>query len=176
MDYSNENLLKNELQKGNHNALRFLMEKYQKPLLNYLYILSRDYELTQDVVQEVFIKIWEERDNIQSVSFVNRYLYKSVYHRFLNKLRKAKRLIPIGYKHLQALDEILENDDVLQNQMKALNLEVQKLPKRCKEAFILSKKEGLTTKEIANYMNVSSKTVEAQMNKAFSILRENLKK
>lgn len=174
IDFSNENLLKDELEKGNHNALIFLMETYQKPLCTYIYNLSRDYELAQDVVQEVFIKIWEDKDKIQSVSFVNRYLYKSVYYGFLNKLRKDKRMISIKEEHMQTFDEIIEDDDELQNQMKLISLEVQKLPQRCKETFTLSKNEGLNNTEIANYMNVSSRTVEAQMNKAFSILRENL--
>lgn len=175
-DFSNENLLKNELEKGNHKALIFLMDKFHKLLCTYVYSLSRDYELTQDIVQEVFIKIWEDRDRIQNIKNVRSYLYKSVYNGLLNQWRKNSKMLPVEEEHLQALTEIVDqdNDELLQQQIKLVHSEVQNLPIRCKETFLLSKQDGLTNIEIANYMNVSTRTVEAQMNKAFKILREKL--
>ena len=67
-----------------------------------------------------------------------------------------------------------ESEEELWAQIKLVNQEIQNLPPKCKETFLLSKKEGLTMIEIAEFMNVSKRTVESQMNKAFRILREKL--
>ena len=67
-----------------------------------------------------------------------------------------------------------ESEEELWAQIKLANQEIQNLPPKCKETFLLSKKEGLTVIEIAEFMNVSKRTVESQMNKAFRILREKL--
>jgi RNA polymerase sigma-70 factor (ECF subfamily) len=64
----------------------------------------------------------------------------------------------------------------LQRVINVVNKEIQNLPPKCKEVFILSKKEGLTNIEIAEHLDVSIKTVEAQITKAFSILRSSLEK
>lgn len=177
VDFSNEWILKNELQKGNHEALVFLMDTYHQALCLYVHSLSNDYELAQDIVQNIFIKIWEDRHKIRSVRSIKSFLYKSVYNRFANQWRKDKRMLAIEEKHLEALDHLFRNEDedVLKRQIKLVKLEIQKLPPKCKETFLLSKQEGLTNIEIANFMNVSIRTVESQMNKAFRILREKLK-
>jgi RNA polymerase sigma-70 factor (ECF subfamily) len=85
-------------------------------------------------------------------------------------------MLAIEEKHLEALDQIVENEngDLLNKQIELVKLEIQKLPSRCKETFLLSKQDGLTNIEIANFMNVSTRTVETQMNKAYRILREKL--
>ena len=177
IDFLNNSVLKNELEKGNHQAIVFMMDTYHQPLCLYIYTLSNDYELAQDIVQNVFIKIWEERKRIHSIKSIKSYLYKSVYNRLLNQWRKDKRMLAIEEKHLEALTQIIEseNEDFLQKQIKLVTLEIQKLPPRCKETFLLSKQDGLTNIEIANFMNVSLRTVENQMNKAFRILRKKLK-
>jgi RNA polymerase sigma-70 factor (ECF subfamily) len=176
-DFSDDIILKNELEKGNHQALAFLMDRYHQPLCVYVHSLSSDYELTQDIVQNLFIKIWEDRDRIQSINHIKSFLYKSVYNRFLNQWRKDKRMLSIEENHFKSLDQIVENDNQehMQEQIKLVKIEIQKLPSRCKETFLLSKQEGLTIVEIADFMNVSTRTVETQMSKAYKILREKLK-
>ncbi|MFS4456148.1 RNA polymerase sigma factor [Maribacter sp. 2304DJ31-5] len=177
MDFSNDRILKDEFQKGNHEALVFLMDTYHQALCVYVHSLSNDYELAQDIVQNVFIKLWEDKHRIQSIKSIKSFLYKTVYNRFLNQWRKDKRMLAIEEKHLEAINMIVGNEyqDLLQRQIKLVKIEIQKLPPKCKETFLLSKQEGLTNIEIANFMNVSIRTVESQMNKAFRILREKLK-
>ena len=176
IDFSNDRILKDELEKGNHKALVFLMDTYYQLLCLYVHSLSNDYELSQDIVQNVFIKIWEERHKTRQIKSIKNYLYKCVYNRFSNEWRKDKRMLTIEEKHLEILDEIIEkdNENVIQKQIELVRLEIQRLPPKCKETFLLSKQEGLTNIEIANFMNVSTRTVEAQIYKAFRILREKL--
>lgn len=177
MDFSDDNTLKNELEKGNQKALVFLMNTYHQPLCMYVFSLSNDYELAKDIVQNVFIKIWNKRKKIQSIKSIKSFLYRSAYNSAIDEWRKDKKMLPIEQKHLQALNEIVEdkNEDLLQNLIKLVRQEIQKLPPRCKETFLLSKEDGLTNIEISNIMNVSVRTVETQMNKGFKILREKLK-
>lgn len=177
IDFSNDFALKKELEASNEQALVYLMDRYHKPLCLYIFSLSNNYELSQDIVQNVFVKIWEERSRIQSIINLKSFLYKSAYNAFLNQLRKDKRMLTIEDHHMKALHQIIENEDdfFLQKQIKLVKQEIEKLPARCRETFLLSKKEGLTTIEIADYMNVSTRTVEGQITKAFKILREKLK-
>ncbi len=175
VDFSNNKIVKNELEKGNHQALVFLMNTYHHSLCLYIYSLSNNYEEAQDIVQNVFLKLWEKRSKAQSIKSIKSFLYASVYNGFIDQWRKDKRMLIIEEKHLEALNQIVENEVLLKKQIKLVNLEIQKLPSRCKETFLLSKQDGLTNIEIANFMNVSTRTVEAQMNKAFRVLREKLK-
>lgn len=177
MDFSDNNILQNELEQGNHEALVYLMNTYHHPLCLYVFSLSNDYELAKDIVQNVFIKIWQKRKKIQSIKSIKSFLYRSAYNGTIDEWRKDKKMLPIEQKHLQALDEIVEdkNEDLLKDLIQIVRQEIQKLPPRCKETFLLSKQDGLTNLEIAGIMNVSVRTVESQMNKGFKILREKLK-
>ena len=176
MDFSDENILKESLRSGNHQALAFLMDSYHQQLCSYAYTLYMDYELSKDVVQNVFIKLWEKRDQTNTTNSLRSFLYRSVYNGLVDHWRQNKRILTLELKHLEALTQMIENEseEELWAQIKLVNQEIQNLPPKCKETFLLSKKEGLTMIEIAEFMNVSKRTVESQMNKAFRILREKL--
>jgi RNA polymerase sigma-70 factor (ECF subfamily) len=85
-------------------------------------------------------------------------------------------LFSLEKSYYDALNGIVQEEDseAFQRVLNAVNKEIQNLPPKCKEVFILSKKEGLTNIEIAEHLDVSIKTVEAQITKAFSILRTSL--
>lgn len=178
IDLSNTKTLIKELEKGNHEGLVFLMNTYHHDLCLYAYSLSNDYDGAKDIVQNVFIKVWEDRRKLKHVRSIKSFLYKSVYNGFIDQWRKDKRMLAIEQKHFEVLEDIVKNEnaDILKKQMALVKQEIQKLPPKCKETFLLSKQEGLTNIEIANFMNVSIRTVEAQMNKAFRILRKKLEK
>lgn len=175
-DFSNETTLKNELKKGNHKAFVFLMDSYHHALCSYIYSLSNNYDDAQDIVQNVFVKLWENRKNIHRIKYVKNFLYKSAYNGFIDQWRKDKRMLAIEAKHIKILNKLIENEDgnLLKKQSDLLKIKIQELPDRCKETFLLSKREGLTNIEIANFMKVSSRTVENQLNKAFKILRKKI--
>ncbi|GAA3584601.1 RNA polymerase sigma factor [Snuella lapsa] len=176
LDFSDQKILTRELEKGNHLALVYLMDTYHKPLCAYIYSLSSDYEGAQDIVQNVFIKVWMDRHKLHAVKSIRNFLYKSVYNGFIDQWRKDKRMLAIEAKHLENLNTIIEDnsDELLEKQIALINIEIENLPQKCKETFLLSKREGLTNIEIADFMNVSIRTVESQMNKAFRILRKKL--
>lgn len=175
INFLNEEILKNELQKGNHKALVFLMNTYHHSLCLYAYSLSNDNDGAKDIVQDVFIKLWEDREKIQSIKSIKSFLNRSVYNGFVDQWRKDKRMLSIELKHIQALEQVIEDDNNLTDQIELVNLAIENLPPKCKETFLLSRKEGLTNIEIAEFMNVSVRTVETQVYKAFHMLRKSLK-
>lgn len=174
-DFSiDNNKLIKELKKGNSNAYTFLVEKYNQKLCAYAFSLTHDYDLAQDIVQNVFIRLWHQRAKLKNEFVIQRFLYKLIYNEFIDQYRKMKSTMVIEKKYIDALDAIIEDTDKSRIE-KLINLvkkEIENLPPKCKQTFLLSKQEGLTNIEISEYLNVSIKTVEAQITKAFSIIRE----
>lgn len=164
------------LKKGEEKAYLFLLDKYHRRLHAYALTLIGDYAMAQDIVQNVFLNTWHFRKKLNTKFSIQSFLYKSVYNEFVNNYQKNQSMMLLQRKYLESLNEILENtNEAALNRMIALvNEEIQNLPPKCQKVFTLSKKEGLTNNEISEYLNVSIKTVEAQITKAFSILRNKL--
>ena len=104
---------------------------------------------------------------------IKSYLYKSVYNEFIDQYRKNKKVLVLDKKYIDALTYIVEEEDEksLEKLIYIVKKEIDKLPPKCKQTFLLSKEEGLTNLEIAEYLNVSIKSVEAHITKAFCTLR-----
>jgi len=128
----------------------------------------------RDVVHQVFINLWERRQEIDFTQPLKSYLFTSVYNRSLNAIRDRKKMG--GEEKLpEEADEY-----AVAGQIEALELEqriasvIESLPDKCREVFELSRFGGLKYSEIAAQLGISVKTVENQMNKALRVLRENL--
>ncbi|SFZ92260.1 RNA polymerase sigma-70 factor, ECF subfamily [Flaviramulus basaltis] len=162
------------LKQGESKAYTFLVDSYHHKLCIYAYGLTNDHDLSEDIVQNVFIKVWKHRLKLKDDFAVKGYLYKSVYNEFIDQYRKQKPVISLEKKYIDALSIIVEDemDNSLVKLIAMVKQEIEKLPPKCKQTFLLSKKEGLTNIEIAEYLNVSIKSVEAHITKAFSILRK----
>jgi RNA polymerase sigma-70 factor (ECF subfamily) len=176
MVYSNNQDLNIALRNEDEKAYAFLVDQYHQRLCVYAYSLTKNRDLSEDIVQNVFIRIWKQRDRLKPDLSIKSLLYKSVYNEFIDQYRKQKSVFVLEKKYIEALDTIVENEDgkSLERLINLVTEEIHKLPPKCKETFLLSKKEGLTNIEIAEYLNVSVKSVEAHITKAFSILRDKL--
>lgn len=174
---NNTNLI-GGLKKGNPKAYSLLVDTYHNILCTYAYQLTNDRDHAKDIVQNVFINIWRIRLKLKDDFAIKSYLYRSVYNEFLNQERNRKHAIPLDKKNIEALSSILEEEDEksLDKLMNLVKREIENLPPKCKRTFLLSKQEGLTNIEISEYLNVSIKSVEAHMTKAFSILRKTVGK
>lgn len=161
------------LKKGNTNAYTFLVNTYHKKLCVYAYNLTNDTDLAEDIVQNVFMNIWKTKHKLKDDFVVKSYLYKSVYNEFIDQYRKNKAVLTLEKKHIEALTYIVEEEDEksLERLLLIVKKEIENLPPKCKQIFLLSKEEGLTNIEIAEYLNVSAKSVEAHITKAFATLR-----
>ncbi|WP_372936154.1 RNA polymerase sigma factor [Seonamhaeicola sp.] len=171
---NNATLIK-ALKKGNTDAYTYLVDAYHQKLCVYAFSLSHDHYYAEDIVQNVFFKVWQKRKKLKEDFNIQGFLYKLVYNEFIDLYRKEKAVMSLEKKYIEALDTVINEDDnnsVLEQLISLVKDEIENLPPKYKQTFLLSKQEGLTNIEIADYLNVSIKTVEAQMTKAFSIIRE----
>jgi len=161
------------LKKGNEQAYSFLVNCYNHRLCVYANSLINDKSLAEDIVQNVFIKTWEKRKFLIADFSIQSFLYKSVYNEYIDQYRKNRSVTLLEKKYIEALDTIVEEDySVLERLYLMVQKEVQNLPPKCKNIFLLSKQEGLSNIEISEHLNVSLKTVEYHITKAFCLIRE----
>ncbi len=172
---SNESLI-TKLKNGDEQAYTFLIDKFHHKLCVYANTLLNDHATAEDIVQNVFIKVWERRQSLKEELSIQSFLYKSVHNEFIDHYRKHKYIIALEKKHISILSKITqENDDTFIEKLhKKVTFEVQQLPPKYKHTFLLSKQEGLSNIEISEYLGVSIKTVEAHITKAFSIIRDKI--
>jgi RNA polymerase sigma-70 factor (family 1) len=177
MDFNDNSILIVNLTKGEEKAYKFLLNKFHRKLYAYALTLVNDHSMAEDIVQNVFLKTWKNRNKLNPEFSIQSFLYKSVYNEFINSYQQNKAMMLLQQKYVESMHEVVEttDDSAMERMLAMINKEIQNLPPKCQQVFILSKKEGLTNIEIAEHLNLSIKTVEAQISKAYSILREKLK-
>ena len=176
LDFSINSILIDQLEKGNEKAFSFLVENYNHKLCVYANSLVNDPVKSQDIVQNVFIKTWEKRETLRLNLSIKGFLYRAVHNEFIDQYRSAKSLMALEKLYMDTLVKF-EMDPEQQGTeeiMEKVMIAVNDLPPKCQQIFLLSKKEGLDNIEIAEYLEISRKTVENQITKAFAILREKL--
>ena len=161
------------LKSGDESAFTELIIKYNRRLFAYAISLSGDYSLAKDIVQDVFLKTYEYRKRLNPEFSIEGFLYRSVYNQFINVYHKNKSLLKVHDEYVRFLNQIIDEskDSEFDKLIKIVNESINNLPKRCKEIFVLSKKEGYTNLEISEILNISIKTVEAQITIAFKSIR-----
>ncbi|WP_435314226.1 RNA polymerase sigma factor [Cellulophaga fucicola] len=164
----------NSLIKGEEKAFSFLISTYHKKLYVYALSLTNDSCMSQDIVQNVFLKVWEYRKKLNSNYSIKSFLYKSIYNEFVTQYHRNQSISALEKAYVDALNEITDNsgDIEIEKKIKIITEEINCLPKKCKQTFLLSKKEGLTNVEISEYLNISVKSVEANITRAYVILKE----
>lgn len=177
MDFNDNSILVQSLIEGEEKAYKFLLNKFHRKLHAYALTLVNDHSMAQDIVQNVFLKTWKSRLKLKPEFSIQSFLYKSVYNEFINTYQQNKAMMLLQKKYIESIQNVVEttDDSSIEQMMAVINKEIQNLPPKCKQVFILSKKEGLTNIEIAEHLDVSIKTVEAQISKAFKILKDKLK-
>jgi RNA polymerase sigma-70 factor, ECF subfamily len=150
-------------------------KEYFVPLCQYAFTFCRDKDQSKEIVQDVFLKIWERRDEINIRGTVGVYLYQMVRNKSLNHIRDSKKLKFVSDDHQSALEhseEDLPSESPLVKEQISAAIDV--LPDRCKEIFILKRIEGLSYKQISVRLGLSEKTIENQMGIALKKLKESL--
>lgn len=140
-------------------------------------ILSDDMQ-AEEVVQDVFLKLWQQREQISIEINVQSYLYRAVHNHCMNILnhRKVKEKYLVHARSRTAQYAISPAESIYANELKAnIVSAMAKIPEKCRAVFHLSRQEELSYREIAERLGISVKTVENQISKALRILREELK-
>lgn len=129
-------------------------------------------------MQNVFLKLWKNRQSFNNTKRLSSFLYRSVYNEFIDQYRQSKKVIALEKKHIDMLSSILEEETNvnIDKLIKVVDREIENLPSKCKQTFLMSKKEGLTNFEIADYLDISVKSVEAHITQAYKTLRRKISK
>lgn len=177
MSFDDNTVLVESLKRGEEKAYIFLLNKFHRKLHAYAITLVNDHSMAQDIVQNVLLKTWKNRNRLNPEFSIQSFLYKSVYNEFINSYQQNKAMMLLQKKYLESIRQVVETTDEssIEHLLAIVNREIENLPSKCQEVFILSKKEGLTNMEIAEHLDISIKTVEAQISKAYKILKEKLK-
>lgn len=164
---------------GDQAAFRQLFHLLFHKLSRFAQSLIRSEDVAGEIVDEVFVRVWNNRDNIMSIGNLRVYLYRAVKNEALNYLsRKAHLHIyePFDDINIQLRDELNpERLMITQELLNKIRAAVDQLPPRCKLIFKLVREDGLRYREVADILNLSAKTVDAQMVIAVSRIRETMK-
>jgi len=157
-------------------TVEYLFNNYYTTLCRNAYRIVNNKEISEDIVQDVFFKLWDKRDKIVINTSLEAYLNRMVFNESISFLRKNKNFLEFSDEIEQSRTNHEPNNTIEQKELNTIiNDAINKLPPRCKTIFLLSRIEGLTYKQIAEQLNISVKTVENQMGKALKFLRKTLK-
>jgi RNA polymerase sigma-70 factor (ECF subfamily) len=162
---------------GDQAAFESMFHHYYSRLCVFSNSYVKSLDISRDVVQEVFIKIWDNRESFHISQSLKAYLYMAVRNQSLNFLqqKKQKQRLEERLKKQQDLSDSIKKEELNTEELteKIWKL-VDKLPERRRTIFILYRKHGLSYTEIAEVMDITRKTVENQMGKSLKFLREHL--
>lgn len=165
------------IRSGDHGAFEKLFHLFYPQLCVFSNSYVKSLDFARDVVQEVLIKIWDNRENFYINQSLKAYLYTAVRNQSLNFIQQKKQIERLELRLIkqQELNSTIkkEEPDTDELTQKIWKL-VDKLPERRRTIFILYRKHGLSYSEIAEVMDIARKTVENQMGKSLKFLREQL--
>jgi RNA polymerase sigma-70 factor (ECF subfamily) len=174
--YSNEEEMADAWNAGEEGIFSKIYDAYWNQLLAAAYKLTRDKELAEEIVQEVFLSLWRRRHNlhIQSLSHYLATAVKFATFKMLQRTKRHQELQGQEFPNPQIhLEEELIDVKFLQEY---LNGVVEHLPEKCKLVFRMSREDLNSNKEISGELAISEKTVEAHITKALKILKLSLRK
>ena len=162
------------LQENDPIAWRELINLYSDRLYAYALSLSSDHDVSSDIIQQVFINLFESKDRLDPKYSLKSFLYRSTYNQFVDNYRKKKSMSILHEQYYHILDQFITNtnEEDFSKKINLLNDLIRTLPLKTKEVFILSKSDGLTNAEISEILDISIKTVEGHITRAFKLLRK----
>jgi RNA polymerase sigma-70 factor (family 1) len=166
------------LQKGNIEAFDSLFEVYSPKLFGFSMKYLKNDQEAEELVQDVFVKVWEQRLSLKSEYSFKSYLFTIA----LNQIRKYFNKKAISLRYLESIQndqELAITENLLNEDYDSLLLQIEKIveqmPPRRREIFLKSKMEGKSAKEIAAELNITAGTVDNQVSEALRFIRVRLK-
>ncbi|GAB3367654.1 RNA polymerase sigma-70 factor [Arachidicoccus ginsenosidivorans] len=169
--YTNQELLTG-LQQGDRMAFTEIYNRYWKKIYIIAYNRMCDGAQSEDIAQEVFASLWANRGYVQIETLEN-YLATAAKYLVLTAIRKKTLSRNYGQRLKNSTVSQLTPESTFQNKqiLQLLELEIEKLPEKCKLIFKYSRNEGMATKQIAAKLHITPKTVDNQIHKALKILK-----
>jgi RNA polymerase sigma-70 factor (family 1) len=172
-DYS-EKLLISELQNHNEKAFRKLYDYYSQDIYRYSFSILKSKELAEENVQEVFLKIWLHRENLNLEQSFKSYLFTIARNQAFNFLNKAANDLVLKEEIFYESQKSYNQGDYSIREADCKRLKkraIKQLPPKRKKIFKMSRKQGKTYEEISQELGISVNTVKSQMSKALESLR-----
>ncbi|MFH6995095.1 RNA polymerase sigma-70 factor [Flavobacterium sp. FlaQc-48] len=173
-DLNSDTILVNRLRNGDESALTELYNQFWQLLFMSSYNVIKDKELCEDIIQDIFMNIWHNREKLEIHISLKGYMYACARYQVFNHLKKNKDKIHIElfddlekrFQHTTPETEMMHDELVQQ-----INLIIATLPEKCQLVYKLSREEQLSHKEIAERLHISTKTVENHITKALQTIR-----
>jgi len=175
-DLNHEKVLVEGLNEGNEKIFDYLFHLYYTGLVVFARKTINSQSVAEDLVQDVFVKLWTNRHTLVINQSLKSYFFTSVKNKCIDFIRHQK-LISKTEQELANQIETISNDYnyIIESELRAyLFSAIEKLPEACREIFIQNRFEGLKPKEIAEKRGISVRTVETQIGKALKMLRSEL--
>lgn len=163
------------IKRGDQKSYEFLFKSYYSNLCKYARNIVQNESTAEDLVMDVFVKIWEAESKLVIKSSLSGYLYQSVHNHCLNYItRKHKRFSELNPETIERLN-ILTPTDSSYDPLELMNMDelsarieksIEYLPEACRKIFIMSRREELPHKEIARQLGISENTVKVQVYRA----------
>lgn len=160
--------------KNDEQAFSIIYDRYWSKLFHYALNVLEDKTVCEDIVQEVFVSLWQKSDSLK-IDNLSAYLFQSVKFQIFNYLRNGK----IAQRHLERITFLQSHNDT-EEHLVAKELEseltrlIDRLPERCRQIFLLSRFEHRSNQEIALQLGLSVQTVKNQITKALAFLRDEI--
>lgn len=153
-----------------------LFRTHYAPLVGYARKMLQDHDAAIDVVQQLFVNVWEKRDTLSVEGSMKSYLLRSTHNACLNAIQHQKVRQEHQSDTLYTASDSEQRDLLEEEEFKLeVKAAVQKLPTQCRKVFLMSRVQGKKYQQIADELSISIKTVENQMGKALRTLRDELK-
>ena len=168
---SDQDLLQ-QLMSGSHEAFSIIYQRYWKKVFVFAYDRLKDAKQSQDIVQDIFVSLWERKTALQ-VANLNAYLYASVRYNILRLIdtQQAEATFFNSLKHLSIEASSADDQVISAELLDAYRALVDKMPRQRKKIFQLRHEENLKTKDIAAALNISQKTVQNQLLHSYQEIR-----
>jgi RNA polymerase sigma-70 factor (ECF subfamily) len=172
-----EKVLVSKLRNNDVKSFDLLFEKYGDKLYRFSFSLLKNHEDSKEIVQETFYRVWEKRHEIDSSKSFRSFLFTISYHLIIDQLRlklkdqEYRRFLKEFFKTAEVKVDSETDYETLNRQISSI---IEELPAKRKQIFTLSRKQGLSHKEIAEQLNISAKTVENQINLALKLIKSRL--
>jgi RNA polymerase sigma-70 factor, ECF subfamily len=176
--YSDAELV-HEIREDNMFAFDALYERYSKRIYKFAYSILKSVEESENILQDVFLNLWENRRNVEKDSSVKYYIFTICYNSSISLIRKKARETQF-IDYLKSLQDINQDPANLEAEYieleKRVNEIIEQLPQRQKEVYVLHRVEGLKYEEIAKRLYISVNTIETHMSRALKTIQEKLGK
>jgi RNA polymerase sigma-70 factor (family 1) len=174
------------LKSGSEKAFRIIMDHWYSRLFNFANGYLNNDENSKEVLQDVFLRLWDHRQKLTDNTILNAYLFALTRNRCIDLIRRERLMMQFRTDKQEEYRRLTENFDALSDPIlddifameiqTEINHAVNGLPDQCRKVFIMSRSNGLKNKEISETMDLSEKTVESHLTKALKTIKLTLER